>query len=64
MVMRPLLICNCLSVRCEKTVYATLVIGQRYHLLTAEDGRQESDFWSGFIKVKAEPSLEQFFSST
>lgn len=46
-----LLICNFLSVRCEETGYATLVIGQRYHSLTAEDGSQVSDFWSGFIKV-------------
>lgn len=56
-----LLIYNFLSVRCEEIVYATLEIGQRYHPLTAEDGSQASDFWSGFIKVKAKPSSEQFF---
>ena len=55
-----LLICNFLSIRCEGTERATLLaVGPSYPPLTAEDGSQASDFWSGFIKVKAEPGSEQ-----
>ena len=57
-----LLINNFFSVRCEQTEHATLLaFGPSYPPLLAEDGSQARDFWSGFIKVKAEPDSEQLF---
>lgn len=57
-----LLINNFVSVRCEQIQHARLLaIGLSYHPLTAEDGSQVRDFWSGFIKVKAEPDCKQLF---
>ena len=57
-----LLIKNFLSIRCTETECATLLaVGPSYPPLTAEDGSQASDFWSGFIKVKAELGSELFF---
>lgn len=57
----PFRISQFLSVRCQEDFSTLLAVGENFQACISEDGDIQKDFWSGFVKVHAEPLAKKMF---